>query len=296
MRRCTANIGFGLVLLAGLAAFACDDAAEGTDADEDDCNLSSFYEGSDSFPEDLEESMEPFFDCPSTFALPWEALPYKSQNTVITFGDYVRYQAIQWVDASFLECCDLGEDLTGCLEASYETAEGAVVYYRLEEIAVTGEDPYSLSSSDSLEVIDVVLPVGTETWSELSVTAHRSSSSQEEYADSSSAYTLEWAGSLLPSWPADYSVSATRSFECADIASTQQTGWHHPGCDLAVESNSSDIVSSNPDVPFYSVSLESTVLEIKRAPSTMSLQEAWLDGVCVGQVDETTWEVIGACE
>jgi hypothetical protein len=60
-----------------------------------------------------------------------------------------------------------------------------------------------------------------------------------------------------------------------------------------MESNNDDIVGSNPEIPFYSVALPDTFLEIK---SGLTLQEAWLNDVCVGQVDETTWEVVGECE
>ena len=296
-----------VLVILSLAATACvdddepdisgdagSDASTDTDTDADtDCDTSGFHSefenlgGSDPAHHDV------LFACPTSISIPVDAAPYKDPQFILDFNGYLRGLAAPWIDESCFSCCDLDTDQILCIEADCVTGSGATLYYRYEESFKPADDMYSPDRSSWSETIEITPPSGAETWEKLEIELQRTTDSGGADCGwgTSHTFNVEWTGSILSDWPVDFAVSSFHRDLGADIYEWIDAAWNHSQCGVEMR------ISDEESIDFggtHLVEIGPDELEVMK-PSSESNFQGWINDVCVGEVDEDTWEITGPC-
>jgi hypothetical protein len=255
-------LGASVALVLGNAGAGCDES-----------------EGSDIYHYSL-------FDCPESVEEPAEVIAYRDVNKIAQFYKDVLEIVEPWIDESCFEPCADFDGYDECTVASCVTADGATLEYehkyKYEEL---GSDIW-----DEVTSLSLIPPEGTA-WTSVEIHAVEHDSDGGGFGSNTLSFEIQWSGDMGNDWPVDLSVTGERSSSWDNAGNFTSSEWHRPGCDLVV------------DREFYEsfwttlITVNEIEVNVRPAPdgSSPTGLNGWVDGLCVGEVDEDGWVRIGDC-
>ncbi|MCK9461740.1 MAG: hypothetical protein M0R80_19085 [Proteobacteria bacterium] len=236
------------------------------------------------------EAFDHLFDCPEMVDEPDDVVEYRNPLDVADFYGAVRAGAVRWVEPECLSLCEPEGEDTLCVSASCETADGAQV-----EPAYSGrysgahEDGYwEIRGAESMSVA----PPASSPWQ--SVSMETASSSEEYNLDkgffpgyrTTVEFEVAWQGEIAAGTPSDDVATGTIGESTAESESISAS-WIGSGCGFDSQFEYGHLDLSDSDL--FQVDMAGHTVEVTTEDN------AWLDGVCVGQVNPNTWEIVGEC-
>lgn len=242
------------------------------------------------------EIHEDLLRCPDEVASPADVAQYADaidEDRLGSLYEALRDLALGRLDASCLEDCSV-PPARECVRASCETAAGdAVEYSRIEETrpAETGTDGRGeiVEVAESIEVEPASDSVG---WSHLWLT--RRGLLDEGPDGDRELWEIEarWQGSLLPGWPADGRLSG----ELREWSEGEDWGavaeWTTGDCRVVV--GAGDVLMNRSGAQIR-VAARGRRVEARPFEGDTDRLDGWVDGRCAGEIDPSSWEIIGPC-
>jgi len=272
----------GVFVFVAAACAAC----SGSDDDTDGCDPghSWVYEPGTSNQNTGESGFDHLFYPPDPICLPRDVSFYRWDNQIFEFYYWARNVADSYLDQTCINNCpDMGS-YDECLIADCTAPDGTIIVYsHTRSYGNNVWGPYD----DLDETLSVTPPAGAESWSNIVLNISYSYGDNEDGGDEYYDYFVGWTGTIHEVMPPDSSMSASMHDYFQGNESVWVTwGVENEALALDVEYTSSSYADS--DIR-HQVVVNGAVVEIHEDFT------AWIDGECVGEVDQYSWEIIGEC-
>lgn len=236
------------------------------------------------------------FACPALVAAPADVAGLAGaadEGQLFDFFDSLRELALERLDPGCLEDCSRSPTRV-CVRAACATAAGgAIDYSRTRE--TRPRDGANGGGDQVVEIAEAIDLVPGEEGSGLSHLwlTRRGLLGEREDGDRE-LWELEarWEGTLHPALPADgVLIAEVREWSEGD-AWGEVVEWSGPGCRVAV--GAGDVLLGRAGAETR-IAVAGHRVETRPAGEAGQRLDGWVDGRCAGEIDRSSWEIVGPC-
>lgn len=230
---------------------------------------------------------------PDPVCRPSDVSLYMYDPRIREFFADVRGLASRWLAADCVADCEDMADLEECEEADCVTDAGVAVKYSHTEDREWTVDEWTgetvIAWEEIFEDVSILRPADSEPWSELIVSSYIWHQYDTDGYTFITEFDIEWKGSISPLLPSDFNTYSHWNEYCDGVC-VDRVYWQNDSVDLYTNNNGLDFLADYLEM----LSLNGDTVEIRWGG--YSGWEIWMNDVCIGKVDNPTWNIAGPCD